>query len=54
MVIRIWSALRCFDQADHLELSIGYRLHFSIREPNSTRPQLNLNDCLGEQRWLLI
>ena len=54
MVIRIWSALRCFDKADHLELSIGRRLYFLMRVMNSTRPQLNLNDVVGEQRWLLI
>ena len=54
MVIRIWSALRCIDKADHLDLGIGRRVHFSLRVANPTRPQLNLNDVLGEQRWLLI
>jgi hypothetical protein len=54
MVIRIWSAPRCIDKADHLELGIGRRFHFSLRVANSTKPQLNLNDLVGEQRWLLI
>jgi hypothetical protein len=31
MVIRIWSAPRCIDKADHLEFSIGRRLRFSLR-----------------------